>query len=283
MDIDGKTRLFGLVGHGIAYTLSPLIHNSAARLLKKNAVYVPFDVSIAALPRLLTALWEIGAFGFNVTKPHKEAVAKLIQADRQASSINTVTRGPDGWTATSTDGLGFERAVCRAGFDLEYFTDYVFLGNGGAVLALVAHLAAKPGLLSGRRLHIVRRSFEKDHKFRELLPLETPLCNIDFRAFEPTNLSTVLSRPGRFLLIQGTSGPLSGDALNEFALAIPQFDGLVFDLVYGHPSAILTRAGIIGVACMDGLPMLIEQARASQEIWWQKSAPYDDLFRICHQ
>ena len=280
MNIDGSTCVFGLIGKNISHTLSPLIHNSAARLLHKNAVYLPFDVPATALPHLLSVLWDMGALGFNVTTPHKEAVASLITNHPHISSMNTGYRGDVGWLAASTDGIGFARAIEHAGFNLSDFTDYVFLGNGGAVLALVAYLFAKPELWPHRTIHIIRRTTKKDDLFRDITPKPMSDSIIAFHPFEPNRLCSILTGQGRFLVVQGTSAPLRGDPLAPFAIAMPRFDGLVFDLVYGTPSALISRADALSIAHLDGLPMLIEQARSSQELWWGESASYVELSQL---
>ena len=42
MEINGKTRLLGLLGDPVQHTLSPLIHNTLSDILGINEVYVPF-------------------------------------------------------------------------------------------------------------------------------------------------------------------------------------------------------------------------------------------------
>ena len=279
MYIDGNTRLSGLVGQNISHTLSPLIHNTSAHILNRQVVYVPFDVEEGAVSNLLTTLWDIEAIGFNVTTPYKELVGSLIPNHPDFSSINTVYRGPDGWLATSTDGIGFERAVGHAGFSLSDFTDYVFLGNGGSVVALVSYLLAKPELNS-RKIHIIRRTPQKDAAIDAIRP-NTGAPVIDYYPFEPSCLNSILAKRGCFLVVQGTSAPLRNNPLCDFANAIPRFSGLIFDLVYGTSSALLAKADALAVRRIDGIPMLIEQARASQLLWWGESVSFLELEQVC--
>ena len=44
MVINGHTRTCGLIGNPVEHTMSPLIHNTLARMLSHNLVYVPFHV-----------------------------------------------------------------------------------------------------------------------------------------------------------------------------------------------------------------------------------------------
>ena len=44
MNIDGRTRLLGLLGDPVEHTMSPVIHNTLSDVLGFNEVYVPFQL-----------------------------------------------------------------------------------------------------------------------------------------------------------------------------------------------------------------------------------------------
>ena len=44
ININGKTKLLGVIGDPIEHTLSPVIHNTLSELLGINAVYMPIHV-----------------------------------------------------------------------------------------------------------------------------------------------------------------------------------------------------------------------------------------------
>ena len=44
MKVFGNTQLFGIMGHPVDHTLSPVMHNAAFEALGVNAVYVPLAV-----------------------------------------------------------------------------------------------------------------------------------------------------------------------------------------------------------------------------------------------
>jgi len=71
--IDTKTELYGLVGSGISYTLSPAIHNFIFEKAEHNAIYYPFDVPEEKFDQIIRALLEL-CKGLNVTIPYKERV-----------------------------------------------------------------------------------------------------------------------------------------------------------------------------------------------------------------
>ncbi len=275
MIVNGSTRLVGLIGQKIPYSLSPLIHNTAANYLQKNCVYVPCDVPGVAVRSLLSTFWDLGGLGFNVTTPHKNLVASLVPG-HHLESVNTLYRGKNGWQAASTDGEGFARALDRLGTPLGGYSKIVFLGNGGVVMAIMSYIAHE---LEGHlETVILRRNATRDHIFRKMMPEH---YSMQFLDFTPMELKKELSgRSGDTLLVQATDAPLRGDDLRIYGPALDGFHGMVVDLVYGKTSYLLQKAREQGLLCQDGLPMLIEQARLSQQFWWQESAPYDVLAQV---
>lgn len=274
--IDGETLIMGLIGEKIAYSVSPLMHNRAAKILRKNIAYLPFSIESTYLESFLEMAWHLGAFGFNVTQPHKAAVAALVGiSHRQA--INTLYRGENGWMAASTDGPGFERAVKRLGKPLSAFERVVFLGAGGAVLSILEHFAdlANEGEKVPPNVVVLRRSNSCDQALMDAIGGAAQLDTLDFF---PDNLSIQLAgRAEDTLLVQATSAPLHGDFLSDYVVALDSFQGCLVDLVYGRPSDLYFRGLAKDLLVQDGEPMLIEQARLSQEIWWGRSASYQDM------
>lgn len=226
----------------------------------------------AELDTFLEEFWREGGMGFNVTFPYKEIIAKKIGC--KLESVNTVVRGPKGWEGHTTDGVGFAAGLEHAGHNLDRFAHLVFLGNGGAAMAL-AKYAAAGGM---EKITFVRRSGERDQLLRSSLRG----IDLDFVPFTCTALRLALHAvQGKTLLVQATSAPLHGEDLSEFIPAIGDtFAGMIVDLVYGRTSALYQAAKTAGILHQDGLPMLLEQARAAQQIWWGESAPYPYLIQL---
>ena len=76
-EIDGKTRLYGLLGSPVSHSLSPFIHNEGFRRLSLNARYLAFRVGEKELEGTLFALRKMQVGGLNLTMPLKEAVLPL--------------------------------------------------------------------------------------------------------------------------------------------------------------------------------------------------------------
>jgi shikimate dehydrogenase len=112
--ITAGTRLVALLGHPVAHSLSPRMHNAAFAARGLDWAFVALDVRPERLEDAVRGLAALGFAGASVTTPHKLAVAELVQAD--VSSVNTLVVQDDGIRGLSTDtaildGLPTERPV----------------------------------------------------------------------------------------------------------------------------------------------------------------------------
>lgn len=271
-EINGKTRLLAILGSNIGYSLSPAIHNFSANLLGQNHVYIPIDAAVGDVKCFCDLFWSVGGIGFNVTTPHKELVAKLIPGHKLAS-VNTVYRGKDGWMATSTDADGLAAAVGHLGVSFKSFRRFIILGSGGVVSAILNYIATHFEFIP--EVSVLRRNPDRDSQIMAGLPSNFRANFVEFRPEVFTSL--VDGGAGEAVVIQATNAPHMGDNLARFAVGIRRFNGVYIDLVYGADSAMLKAAKERGLPCQDGLPMLIEQARVAQKLWWGKAAPYNAI------
>ena len=78
--ITGHTGLICLLGSPCAHSISPMMHNAAFCALGLDYCYLAFDVNEQALPDAVRGLKGMGVRGFNLTMPHKNAMATLAAA-----------------------------------------------------------------------------------------------------------------------------------------------------------------------------------------------------------
>ncbi len=260
-------QLYGIIGANLDHSLSPLIHQVSAQHLGIDVQYQAYPLQAAAVAAFLEEFYRRGGCGLNVTYPYKELVARLLGATM--ASVNTLQRDVAGWRAHSTDGSGFASGLRRLGVELASARSMVVVGDGGAALAVAAE-ARRCGV---NEIYVLRRSDVRAAAWRsivaggdiEFLPLSTPGL-----------AQAIGSKTSQTIVVQATSAPLQGDDLGYLCAGLPgDFAGVFVDLVYGQPSALYLAAARRGVRCQDGLPMLIEQARCAQDIWWGRSAPYE--------
>jgi shikimate dehydrogenase len=272
------TKLLGILSHGANFSLSPAIHNHAAKILGINEVYVPFDLSSDYVKTFLDIFWHLGGRGLNVTMPHKNLVATLVPSDGLAS-VNTLVRTELGWKGFSTDGEGFLAGLAKASASIRDFDAVIILGSGGsaqAVLAAIAKATKDHPIIAV----VHRRSKNNDHHILAAVA-DDPVLMLTIRSLDAESFTDTLreTQDLRRLVIQATSAPKHGDSLQGYVQALQYLskNDLLVDLIYDQPSALYLDALGRNLRCMNGLPMLIEQARLSQVLWWGKSANYEEL------
>ena len=273
--IHGETKLLGLLGQNAYYTLSPSMHNWAIQGFGLDQIYVNFDLDSASVPAFLDLFWKLGGIGLNITKPHKSLVASLVP-DHGLKSINTLVRGLKGWEGHSTDGSGFCIALDRIKVSAHSVETLVLMGAGGAAQSIATHLLSLPDH-SLKKIVVLRRDSARDQLFSDLVGSG---ASLEFHDWTPRNLSVVLrSTPRNTLLVQAASvaGTSVMPALAEFTDSLADFGGALVDLIYDKPTALYFSALNRGIPAQDGLPMLVEQARLSQKLWWGRAASYEDM------
>jgi shikimate dehydrogenase len=144
--ISGATQVAAVIGHPIAQSLSPAMHNAAFAETGLDWVFVALAVrSTADVPAALHAVRALGIRGLSVTMPHKAAVAdevdELAPAAAVLRSVNCVVADDGRLVGHSTDGDGLVDSLrLDAGFDVNG-SRVVVLGAGGAARSIVAALA----------------------------------------------------------------------------------------------------------------------------------------------
>ncbi len=107
-----RIPLAAVLGHPVAHSRSPVLHNYWLKRYGIKGHYVPIDIAPVDLPELITTLPRLGFVGCNVTIPHKEAILQIadVVTDRAAliGAANTLIFRKDGKIhADNTDGSGF--------------------------------------------------------------------------------------------------------------------------------------------------------------------------------
>ena len=276
-EIDGKTRLYGLLGNPVSHSLSPFIHNEGFRRLSLNARYLAFSVIEEDLESTLFALRKMGVGGLNLTMPLKEAVLPLCDSlskeARLSSSINTLVFSENGKrTGCSTDGIGFFRALEAENGSVKD-KKLCLMGLGGAGKAILSRAVYTE--LSEIRLLQRASSIEKNRCFIERVKEETGK-KILLGSYEE-NLAEFLEQSD--ILVNA-----SNVGMREEASLIPEVKLLhkglfVADCIY-HPfeTKLLSQAREAGLRYMNGLPMLFYQAVEAFRLWTGKSFPEEEVF-----
>jgi len=214
---------------------------------------------------LRASLHGIAARGFagcNLTVPHKQAALAVVDAvDAVAArigAVNTVIVRRDGTLeGRNTDAFGFRENLraaqphWRAGAG-----PAVVLGAGGAARAVVAALLDD----GAPEIRLVNRS--RDHAATLAADLAGPITVLDWQ-----HRAEALA--GAALLVNTTSLGMTGQPPLDIALAALPQAAVVNDIVYAPlETPLLAAARRRGHAVVDGLGMLLHQARPAFAAWF---------------
>lgn len=279
-EINGKTRLCGLIGNPVEHTLSPVIHNFLAERMGHNLVYLPFYVE-KDIKRAVDGASALNILGMNVTVPYKNAVmpflAKLDENAERIGSVNTLVRTKEGFMGYNTDYLGLSRTMREEGIEISG-RKIAVIGAGGAAMS-AAYLCAKG---KAEVVYILNRTREKAEAIAasvrkafpqaDMIPLELQ----DYRQLEDED----------YIAIQTTSVglyPHCEEAVIEdssFYRRIKQAVDIIYNPFETRFMKLVKEHG--GTAC-NGLKMLLYQGVSAYELWNQVTVPdsiTEEILRI---
>jgi 3-dehydroquinate dehydratase/shikimate dehydrogenase len=263
-EIDAATRIYGVVGHPIAHSLSPLMLNTAFRRERVNAVFLPLET--AKVSDLLGLVERIPLAGIAVTMPLKQellpSLARMDDLSTRIGACNTIVRGPDGRL------FGFNTDVNAIVGPLERRLSLkgarvLVLGAGGAARAAVFGLKEK-----GAEVHILNRTPESAKELAAQAKAKVfkreQLIKTDFD-----------------VVVNATPAGMHGSKVQSLLEPDELRARLVFDMVYNPiETPLLHMAREKGIAVIPGLEMFVHQGARQFEIWTGKPAPEADMRRV---
>jgi 3-dehydroquinate dehydratase / shikimate dehydrogenase len=273
--ITPRTQVYAVVGHPIAHSISPAMHNAAFAAEGIDAVYIPCEA--ADIDDFFALAEALPIVGSSVTAPFKlDAYQRSEAVDddvKQVGAANTLrhkaTANGSGWESRNTDVAGF-MAPLHARLTLRGARAAI-LGTGGAARAVVAGLGAAGAIVT---VHARNTAAGEE---------VAALANGSVRAWGGPSDSLELAAWD--LLVNttpiGTFPAVSETPVESLArVPVGQLKGRVaYDLVYNpRPTRLLREAAAAGCATLDGLDMLVEQA-ARQFEWWTGRRPSTEVMR----
>ena len=259
---DDRPLLAGVVGWPVAHSKSPLIFAHWFAETGIAGVYTRFAVRPEDFADVFRALPRIGLRGVNVTIPHK--LAALEQADeasataRAIGAANTICFDPDGRIfADNTDGYGFIESLREGvpGWDPGAGPALV-LGAGGAARAVI-HALLEAGAPA---IRLANRSQDRAEALATRFGSRVEPVGWAERAGATGGAATI---------VNATSLGMTGNPPLELALDDAPATALVTDIVYAPlETPLLAAARARGLATVDGLGMLLHQARPGFRAWF---------------
>jgi shikimate dehydrogenase len=252
-------RKYGLVGDPVAHSLSPRLFRAAFEYLEIPAFYRAHRVPRGDDEGLRMKMRELASGGGNVTVPHKESAARLLDVRsinvERTGATNCFWLDPEGrLVGDNTDVGGFLAAAADLeGFRLEEAA-VLLLGAGGAARAIAA-ACASAGV---RQLDVWNRSAGR---------AETLISDLGLAVIASVSVAPASSSHTYDLVVNATSLGLDPADPLPLELEADRFR-YALDLVYGPGGTDWTRhASEAGVPALDGHSMLVNQALLSLERW----------------
>ena len=238
----------GLLGRKLGYSYSPQIHAHLG-----DYSYGLYEKE----PEELESFLKSGDFtGLNVTMPYKKDVIpyldELSDVAQQLGAVNTIVRRSDGsLIGHNTDFFGFQTMVADSGLSVSG-KKVLVLGSGGASNTAVAVLESL-----GAQVVIISRTGENHYG------------NLHLHA--DTSVIVNTTPVGMY--------PLVGVSPVDLAW-FPYLEG-VLDIVYNPArTQLLLEAEKRGIVAMNGLKMLVAQAKESAEWFSGKILSYEKITAI---
>ena len=256
----GAPDQYGVVGHPVAHSWSPFIHGMFAKSTAQNLVYRLFDITAEDFRRETLKLFASGIRGLNVTLPHKQSAAELVNEltprATRARAVNTIAFFEDTTLlGDNTDGVGLT-------YDLENNLNLdladkrlLILGAGGAVRGVL-------GPLLEREVRDVMIANRTPVKAQQIATEFADMGKVAGCAFSD------LRGPSYDLIINATSAGLQGE-MPLLPAGIVGEQTVCYDMAYGRGQTPFTSwaKSLHAAHAGKGWGMLVEQAAESFLLW----------------
>ncbi len=273
MRLTGKAKLAGVMGWPVGHSRSPRLHGFWLERHRIDGAYVPLAVRPEHAVQAIRALPALGFAGCNVTVPHKEtALATADEADmvaRRIGAVNTLVVLPDGTIhGMNTDAHGFlANLQQRAPGWRVNAGPAVVLGAGGAARAVVAALID----VGAPQVRVVNRNVARAEALAKSIGGPVRVMPWESRAATLGDAA---------LLVNTTTLGMTGQPPLDLSLDKLPLNAVVNDIVYVPlETDLLHRARERGNTAVDGIGMLLHQARPGFAAWFGVEPAVDEALR----
>jgi shikimate dehydrogenase len=272
MSFTGGAIVAGVAGWPIKHSRSPRIHNYWLRQYGIDGVYVPLAMPPEGAKEAIRMLPSLGICGLNVTVPNKEEAYKAMdEVDRWAQrmkAVNTIVVRDGILYGANTDAFGFLESLreARPGWRADV-GPAVVLGAGGAARAVVAGLQDE----GAPEIRILNRTPERAAAIRDEFGKPVRPMMWEQRGSALANAA---------LLVNTTSLGMEGQPPLDIDLGKLPENAVVYDIVYVPlETPLLAAARARGNPAIDGLGMLLHQARPGFREWFGTDPTVDQALR----
>jgi shikimate dehydrogenase len=254
--------LAGVMGYPVMHSRSPKLHNYWLAKYGLTGTYVPLAIKAEHLRAALRALPALGFSGCNLTIPHKEAALDIVDRidplAHRIGAVNCVAVAADGSLAGQNhDAFGYIESVREA--QPAWRADagpIVVIGAGGGARAVLVSLIDQ----GAREIRLVNRTPARAKALAG--ELGGPITALGWEQRE-------VALKGAAMLVNATNQGMVGEPPLDLALDALPVSALVSDIIYiPRETALLAAARKRGNATVNGLGMLLHQARPAFQAWF---------------
>lgn len=269
-------KWYAVIGDPISHSMSPFMHTKWFAELGLEASYIPINVKKEQLAQAITSLKLLGASGWNVTIPHKEAIIQhldhLDESAKWMGAVNTVVVEVDGsLTGHNTDGAGFVHSLEESiGHDFRQ-SSILIIGAGGAARGISFALKS----LGYTDISCANRTVESARK----------LIN-DISGTRAYSLPEAERSLDKFqILIQTTPAGMKDSGISiPLSLEFLKPSAIVADIVYNPLlTPFLIEAKEKRAKIVTGLGMFVHQGSLSFQKWTTRQVNTERMTRELEQ
>lgn len=266
--LTGSARVAGIIGWPVSHSRSPRLHGFWLERHGIDGAYVPLPIRPEHFGIGVRGLVAAGFAGSNVTAPHKPAAFEICDqvedVARRAGAVNTLVFRDGMITGTNTDGTGFVANLRASGVD-PAAGPALLLGAGGGARAVAAALQD-----AGAIVTVANRTAERAEALARDLP------GLRVIPWEQRNHAL----RDHVLVVNTTSLGMAGHDSMQLDLDHAPQQLAVADIVYVPlETPLLAAARARGLRTVEGLGMLLYQARAGFAAWFGVQPTVDDELR----
>lgn len=267
-----KPAKLAVIGHPIAHSASPQMHQAALDAGGVAARYIRVDIEPGQVAEAFERMRALGFIGCNVTVPHKlEAMAncEVSPAAKALGAVNTVCFEGGVTRGFNTDGPGFKNAI-ESDFGISLASlKVVILGAGGGAGQAIAMQCVMLGV---PKLVVVNRSLEKLGPLLERMQNQRSRSEVTAFSFEDIALQEFCLDAD--LIVNTSSVGLKAGDPSILPSACLKAEHLVYDTIY-QPAVTPLLAAAMSAGCRtsNGLTMLLNQGALAFQYWFPEAQP----------
>lgn len=250
---------YGLLGKKLGHSFSPQIHGYLGDYEYK--LYEKSEEELEAFIKSAGAEWQ----GLNVTIPYKKTVIpycdELSDRAKKIGSVNTLVYRDGRLYGDNTDYYGFKCMVEKLGVSVNGKKALVF-GNGGAAPTIRAVL--------------------NDMGVGEIVTIYRDENNYEFLS-RHLDANLIVNTTPVGMYPKAGENPIMHPQIGEKIIKLADFKKCeaVYDIIFNPlKPAIILEAEELGIPCINGLLMLVAQAKKASEIFRNISVDNEVIEKI---